>query len=450
MISKIDRDVVARWVFFMSALILAFLYGVAATKLNIFPAPLILSAKGAADYLLEQWGGRTAWYYHSTDQREQVVVHAPEQVAPGLTLIGELGTDEKSHVKVVDERGRVIHSWRIDWYEMWPDPAHLPAEVVPKTAPSEIHGVKLASNGDLIFNFEKLGMVRLDPCGQIVWRLPHRTHHSIHIDENGHIWTSGLITRQSPQPLLPNYAPPFEEFTILEVTPDGQIVRELPVAKLLIDNDLHGLLYMGTTNNRSTKVTDDTLHVNDVEVFPSWRAPGVFRAGDIMISLRNINAIAVFDPSTLRIKFLSIGRVLRQHDPEFLDGNTITVFDNNNLAVWHGDGALPDPAGHYSRVVAISAKTGDSEVRFSGSKEQPFFTDIMGKHQWLSNGNLLLTEAVAGRVVEVNPQGRIISEYFNLQGDGVVALVDDAVRLPPEFDEAFFANAVAACRTETN
>src|SRR6188768_1200897 len=120
MISKIDRDVVARWVFFMSALILAFLYGVAATKLNIFPAPLILSAKGAADYLLEQWGGRTAWYYHSTDQREQVVVHAPEQVAPGLTLIGELGTDEKSHVKVVDERGRVIHSWRIDWYEMWP------------------------------------------------------------------------------------------------------------------------------------------------------------------------------------------------------------------------------------------------------------------------------------------------------------------------------------------
>ena len=223
------------------------------------------------------------------------------------------------------------------------------------------------------------------------------------------------------------------------------MVRELPVADLLLENGLGGLLYMASTVNRNTTVTGDTLHLNDVEVFPSSMATGVFSPGDVMISLRNINALIVFDPDTRRVKFQSVGAVLRQHDPDFVDGNTISVFDNNNLALWGKGETTPDAAGHHSRVVRISAATNKTDVLFSGSAAEPFFTDIMGSHQPLPGGHLLLVESIAGRVVEVDAAGAVVWEYLNLVGNGLVAAVGDALWLPPQFDRAFFARAASTC-----
>lgn len=176
--------------------------------------------------------------------------------------------------------------------------------------------------------------------------------------------------------------------------------------------------------------------------------PGVFEAGDVMISLRNINTIVVFDPGTRRVKYLSVGAVLRQHDPDFVDGETISVFDHNNLAVW-GEETTPDPAGHQSRVVRLSASKPGVDVRFSGSAQQPFFTDIMGSHQLLPNGHMLLVESIAGRVVEIDAAGRVVWEHFNVVDEGLVAVTVDAMVLPQSVDETFFRTAVAACTAKS-
>jgi hypothetical protein len=305
-----------------------------------------------------------------------------------------------------------------------------------------VHGLALADNGDLVFNFEERGMVRLDACGGVVWRLPYRTHHSIHFDERGHIWAPGLITRTEESARLPNYRAPFQDYTVLEVSPGGRILTEFFVADMLVANGLGGLLYMSMSNDTTT-VGGDTLHLNDVETFPTSLSPGIFAPGDIMISLRNINAIVVFDRGR-RVKYVSVGAVLRQHDPDFVDGNTIAVFDNNNLSREQFDGP-PDPDGRYSRIVGLSALTTDLDVLFSGSRERPFFTHIMGKHQLLPNGNRLLTESVAGRVLEIDAAGNIAWEYFNVLGDGRVGMINDALWLPDTFTPAFFASASAAC-----
>jgi arylsulfotransferase ASST len=439
-----NRDALARRLFFLSVVMLAFAYGVGASQYQLFPVPLIKEAKAAAQQLLEESGASLPWYYQPSTETASIRVRAPHALAPGLRLISGLGADEKSLAKVVDADGRVVHSWRIDWFKIWPHPEHLAADLIPLSNAGLVHGVAVATNGDLIFNFEELGMVRLDPCGEVVWKLPYRTHHSLYLDENGHIWAPGVITRMEKRASLPNYVPPFDDYTLIEVSPDGKILRELSVADLLLDNGLRGLLHMASIRNRDTRVTGDTLHLNDVETFPTSTAPGVFSPGDVMISLRNINTILVFDPSSRHIKFMSAGAVLRQHDPDFVDGNTISVFDNNNLAVW-GPETTPHPAGHNSRIVRISATTNRIDVLYSGTREQPFFSDIMGTQQLLPNGNLLLTESIAGRVIEVDASGHIVWEYFNLVGKGLVAVVDDALLLPPGFDEAFFARALSTC-----
>jgi len=296
----------------------------------------------------------------------------------------------------------------------------------------------------VVLNFDFVGMLRVDECGKVVWRLPYRTHHSVGLDDQGYIWAPGLVTRHEKVARFPNYEPPFNDYTILQVSPDGRIVSELSVLDLLLQNGLTGLLHMSTTSNRSTVVSGDTLHLNDVEIFPSSLAPGVFQSGDVMISLRNINTIIVFDPRTRRIKFLTVGHVLRQHDPDFVDGNTISVFDDNNLADWTS--GKPDPAGHYSRIITISAKDESVAVSYQGTSDHPFFTDVLGDHQRLPNGNILITESVPGRVFEVDAAGRIVWEYFNIVQPGVVGLVANAVRLPAHFDASFFSRASAACR----
>ena len=78
---------------------------------------------------------------------------------------------------------------------------------------------------------------RLDLCGQVVWRLPYRTHHSIHLDDDGDLWVSAQVNRVDAG-LYPNYKPEFVEPMILEVSQDGQIKREIPVMRVLRDVEL--------------------------------------------------------------------------------------------------------------------------------------------------------------------------------------------------------------------
>jgi hypothetical protein len=194
---------------------------------------------------------------------------------------------------------------------------------------------------------------------------------------------------------------------------------------------------MAVKDNWLPQVSGDTLHLNDVEIFPSHLQPGVFTKGDVMISLRDINAVMVFNPDTLKIKYLSIGKVVRQHDPDFIDGDSISIFDNNTVA--------PESQSPQSRIVVLSTMNEQVQVIYPGSDKQPFFTAIMGKHQWLPNGNMLITESVKGRAFEIDPEGELVWEYFNVVDKGLLAMVDEAQRLPSFFTQAFFKEGRRAC-----
>jgi hypothetical protein len=82
---------------------------------------------------------------------------------------------------------------------------------------------------------------------------------------------------------------------------------------------------------------------------------------------------------------------------------------------------------------------------YSGSSEQPFYTGIMGKHQWLPNGNTLITESVKGRAFEIDPEGKLVWEYFIVVDDGRLALLTEAHRLPPFFTASFFEEGRRTC-----
>ena len=78
---------------------------------------------------------------------------------------------------------------------------------------------------------------------------------------------------------------------------------------------------LSTIEPEITDVSGDTLHMNDVETFPGYKEEGAFAAGDIMVSLRNINAIVIFSEKDEKVKYACVGEFVRQHDPDFIDGN---------------------------------------------------------------------------------------------------------------------------------
>ena len=424
-----------------------FFVGLGAAHFRIFPYPQLREAVQA----VKRGGSSLDWWQYKATPASEFVPHDISRMMPGLTLISELpgpGVDQHL-VKIVTPEGRVLHQWDIDWAQLWAgDTSGYDYE---NAALEHVHGIKMLANGDLVFNYTETTMFKISPCGEVIWRLAEPAHHSIHIDETGAIWAPGQVVHQEPVDRLPNHKPPFFEFLILKVSPQGKIVWQVSVPDLLMQNGLSGLLYLATIQNEEIAVRGDTLHLNDIEVFPSSMKEGVFKHGDVMISLRNINTVVVFDPDTLKIRHVMTGTFLRQHDPDFIDGNTVSLYDNNNLILDRFDNTSGSPIlDQSSRIIKISATSADVSVLYEGTPTQPFFSNIMGNHQILENGNILIAETRAGRAFEVTSDGTLVWEHFNIIEPGLLGIVEDAQRLPPDFNEAFFAKIAANCAAATN
>lgn len=421
------KDRFGIFLFYFSICIISFLYGYLSHRSHIFPHQVIESAGKAAISLVNKYNGRLPWYYQKGEYpNNRLITYRPKSAYKGLNLVTSIGLESKLYAQIISMRGQVLHEWNIDWFKLWPKPSHLPDKIIPKERPgTHIDGAILMPNGDIVFNFQYCGLTRLTPCGGIVWRLSYQTHHSVNLDKKGHLWVSGRKHHTKSIQNYKNYKPPFEEEMILEVSPDGKILQEISVMDLFLKNDLSGYLYMGPQSDWSTETGSDTLHLNDVEPFPANFKESFFSKEDIMVSLRNINTIFVFNRYDNKIKFLKTGCFVRQHDPDFIDGDSISVFDNNHIT--------EEPNGQQSRILILSAHSDKSRIYFSGNKKIPFYTVILGKHQWLPNGNLLITEPMKGRAFEIDQNKEIVWEYLNIIEEGLTGTMEEVQRIPSEF-----------------
>jgi hypothetical protein len=157
----------------------------------------------------------------------------------------------------------------------------------------------------------------------------------------------------------------------------------------------------------------------------------IFEADDIMVSLRNLNLIIVLDHKTHQIKWLQSGPWIRQHDPDFTPEGHISVFDNRR-ETWRQHYVKPRLFGG-SRIVTIDPATRKIQTIYKGTENNPFFTNILGKHQHLENGNILITEGEMGRVFEVCPEKEIVWSYTNRYDTNEVAWIEQGHRYPLEY-----------------
>ena len=200
-----------RWMqiyFFTGLCLLAFGCGVTVMMLHIFPYDLIISARSAWREL-NSTQERIALYRHvlnTNQKRGGVISHEPGKANDGLTLIIYYN-DDAFELGLFDMDGTRLHGWKVTPSRflamqhrdvLWDLPDRLQI----------LNGAHLYENGDLLFLFDYLGLVKVDRCSRLIWSLDEPVHHVITVAPDGRIWgpkpdldkksASGLSARAGP------------------------------------------------------------------------------------------------------------------------------------------------------------------------------------------------------------------------------------------------------------
>jgi hypothetical protein len=336
-------------------------------------------------------------------------------------------------MRLIRQDGELVHRWPVRFSEIFKDTSHIKTEYfVPKTDWNvEIHGALALPDGSVVFNFERAGMVKMDRCGVVQWTLSRMTHHVVEQSEDGGFWVGGVnYIGRDDQKRLPLLKTPFYEDTLMKISSGGEVLQEISLLGLLFSNSLSGAILFangmpGIELAKSTnKVPEEITHLNDIEELTTQMAAHFpqFAAGDLVVSERDYNLIMVVDPKSQKVKWHQRGPWISQHDPDFQPGGRISIFNNNT------DGTSTGSLLGGSEVLEVDPVTGMVSRRYGGTPSQLMYSATRGKHQYLENGNILITETEEGRIIEVNSNGQIVWEFITRYDDDEVLTVTQASR----------------------
>lgn len=413
--------------------LVVFGYGVAVGKLRLFPHDLIEAAAEAGRDWRENWrhylGLRSRWLQPTT-RGSALPVHDPAAAWQGHTFLtryrdGAFGAD------LVDMDGRVLHRWGLPLEAIWRAAGYEAPPMAPGDATT--HGAELLPDGHVVMSIGGFVVARIDACSRVVWARQIAAHHALHILPGGEeMLAPGTIRHERPNPAWPRLrlgpSGHVEDQTVLRIAlKDGRVLEEFSILDALYQSGWEGLLFAGRGSTYAM-AESDPLHMNDVEALPPEMAAAfpMFRAGDLLVSLRNLQSLVVLDGQTRRVKWAMTGPFYGQHDPDFAPDGTILLFDNRISG-------LPPQLGQ-SRVIAIDPATRAITWSFQGSAAEPFYTPVAGKVQHLPNGNVLALSPQDGMAIELARDGaggsRIVWQHVNLVEPGTVGMMFDVTRVP--------------------
>ena len=368
-----------------------------------------------------------------------LVTNEATKVQPGLTLVQGI-FPEGTQVRLLSEKGEILHTWNADFFKVWPDADEVfPEARVPKSDLNYfIHGMTPLADGSIVLNFSDLGAAKLDKCSNLVWRTDRPTHHSVTPAEDGKFWIPGHISaHDTPKEYLPSaltaddierlIGDSFTGFnnTVLLVDANGQVEREVSVLEAVYKAGLEAAIY-----NSLRDVTTDPTHLNDIDVVTEPLAAKIdgVEAGDLLLSLREMSMLLIIDPVDGHVKWHKQGQWFRQHDPDITPDGKIEIFNNRSKSISH--------KRVNSQIVSYDPATDETEVLYPiDDANTVFFTDFMGAHQALDNGNRLIVEAAAGRLFEITPEGEVVWDYRLPYDDETASLFSAAMRIPADFFE---------------
>ncbi|TWB86895.1 arylsulfotransferase ASST [Bradyrhizobium macuxiense] len=356
--------------------------------------------------------------------RDLVVNHKLADCPRAFYLYSRSSTYPHPTANLVDSLGHHIHQWANTTDQ-------LPAECNPPSFLKGWNHVRVDEQGNLFVIVPLRSLIKLDPFSRVVWKADIPAHHDVEFLHDGGVLTltedvvdieldgqnytildnflvfldshGGLKRRVSISALVLNDSGLRELFIAKnhERLPLGRQVweesRDLEVGRHSRDPETkRGLL---SSVRQLTGSPLDVLHANSVMLLKRNRC-GMFSEGNILISLRNLDTILVADLRTETVLWSHGADILSgQHQPILLENGRILVFDNGRDR-------------GFSRLVEIDPQSRKITWEYRGDELSSFFSPLAGGCELLANGNILATDAQAGRAFEVTRAGKTVWTLF--------------------------------------
>ena len=332
-----------------------------------------------------------------------------EKTYSGFTLYSEGHGDT---VRLIDMQGNVVHHWIVPYYDIWEDTGVI-QDLVPDRFVF-IRKVRAYPDGRLLMIFSAwattpygYGIAMVDKDSNVLWKDFRHLHHSFSQSEDGSIYVldQELVTEAPAE--YADIPTPYMNDTVSVYSESGEHLDVFSLLDSFSKSEFSNVIPMLALQNARGGL-GDLLHSNDIEVLRADMADqfSFAEAGDLLISFREINAIAVIDSTTKLVKWFQQGYWNRQHDADFLDNGNMLIFDNVVMQ--------RDPLGrNASRVIEFNPETREIVWIFGATEQDAFYSNARSSQQRLPNGNTLITASQFARILEVSPDGQIVWDYYN-------------------------------------
>jgi len=413
--------------FWLAILVVGFLWGIACVHFKIFPYSILQNAKQAAEawsWVLE--GQPTTFVGFEGTRSDPPGPRPLTTTTPEFILIGggpkenlPACPDFGCLAWIMDRQGTIRHTWQIDPRVIIDGMSGYSGAVTPDNL--KPHDWHLSAEGDLFVIFESIGtypyggsIAKFDWHGTLIWSTNNRAHHWMTVDQNGLMYMPALKTAATPF-LLGNTKAELEcdqggvEIdTINVVNPSGEVVEEIDVLERLLAHGLVGLL-------KDTASDCDPLHLNFVQVVGPELARSVaeLNAGDLLLSVRNINALMLLGAGKRDIKWLLVGHTARQHSPRPNLHGDILIFDNyGGPRAFGGSRLAKTRVGWRSVETVFPTPQSDPNIDFF-SKQAGHIV----RHR--AANRVLVALTAPGRILEIDLDGGDVIWEYHKQFDSL-------------------------------
>ena len=241
-------------------------------------------------------------------------------------------------------------------------------------------------NGDLLVVFDatssltavdNVGVARLDRAGRPVWYRRDHSHHRPHLMTGGDALVPGMRVGAGPITVAPRRRQELsfslkcrrpQLDTVRVIDGDGEILEEISVFDAILASP-----YARLMRHRDHC---DPLHLNSVHVLGEDAGEDEdLVPGDLVVSLRNLDAFAMLGRRTHRLKRLVRGSFAWQHAVLHLEGSRFLMLDNQGGVWGNGRGS--------SRLLMVDVANGEETTIFPndatpGDLRSFFYTWIRG------------------------------------------------------------------------
>lgn len=254
---------------------------------------------------------------------------------------------------------------------------------------------------------EDEGLIKFCLNGSVLWRVKGRFHHEVIEGEDGFVYS--LIRRPK------NVVNAGETLYVL----DDLIVKYAPDGGFMEEQSIYGLFHGHVSETQLSDLRDyldglgygeiefladrptELFHTNSISLIRD-DVGGLFNKGDLLISIKNLDTIAVLDKEDYGVKWIwGKGVLENQHNPSQLSNGNIIVFDNGCK--------FERP---HSRIIEVDPVKRGIVWEYSPEDTGVFFSRYMGGVEEIDAGKYLVTESDRGRLFMLDSKGEILWEYY--------------------------------------